>query len=59
MRIVIQIITSPPVNAVLKVYSYLPRPQAKVLPMASLDQAVAVKPDFIGTLPRTRAGLRR
>ncbi len=41
-RTVIQIITSLPVNAVLKVYSYLPRPQAKVLPVASLDQAVVV-----------------
>ena len=41
-QIVIQIITSPPVNAVLKVYSYLPRPQTKVLPVASLAQAIAV-----------------
>lgn len=41
-QIVTQIITSPPVNAVLKVYSYLPDPQAKVLPVASLDQTVVV-----------------
>jgi len=40
-RIVVQIITSPPVNAVLKVYSYLSGPQANVLPVASLDRTVA------------------
>ena len=39
---VIQIITSPPVNTILKVYSYLPRPQATVLPVASLDQTVVI-----------------
>jgi hypothetical protein len=41
-QLVIQIITSPPVNTILKVYSYLPDPQAKVLPVASLDQTIAV-----------------
>jgi hypothetical protein len=41
-QIVVQIITSAPVNTVLKVYSYIPRPQAKVMPVASLDQAIMV-----------------
>ncbi len=39
---IIQIILSPPVNAILKVYSYLPDPQARTLPVASLERDVVV-----------------
>jgi hypothetical protein len=39
---VLHIITSPPVSSILKMYSYLPSPQAKPLPVASLDQAIVV-----------------
>jgi hypothetical protein len=39
----IQIITSPPVNAILKVFSYAPTLEAdRVEPLALLDQPVAI-----------------
>ena len=41
-RTVLHVITSPPVSSILKMYSYLPSPQAKPLPVASLDQAITV-----------------
>lgn len=41
-RIIIQIITSPPVDAILKVYSYVPAHQVKAWPVASLDRSVMV-----------------
>src|SRR3972149_4432205 len=37
-KMVLKILQSPPVNTILKIYSFRPTPRARVIPVASLDQ---------------------
>lgn len=39
-KLVLRLLLSPPVNTILKVYSFRPTPRARLIPLASIDQAI-------------------